>query len=249
MTNKDYIKFYNECLKQHMTIKKYEPVKDYLFTAIKHMECLRIDYPDMSIDDCSKDILRCFSTIMKYKKYDNLNEYIAFLNILKTYYYTYPQLLKTIVLKDKAFEDVHDIELSKNYYNHWIDYLCRLSLHWREKVLDFDGNTRIVNMMKIVAKNGRETLISRNRNTYLEKKSDDYCRFAKNIITELYLCDMDLEYLDNFLYCLFNDYDETMSYLLLNKLIEKQHPGSSYYILVNPLQFLPTFDKPKTIIR
>ena len=55
MTNKDYIKFYNECLKQHMTIKKYEPVKDYLFTAIKHLECLRIDYPDMSIDDCSKE--------------------------------------------------------------------------------------------------------------------------------------------------------------------------------------------------
>ena len=250
MSNEEYLKFYNECLKHHMTIKKYIPVQEYLFNAITYYEKLRRNNPSMYKIDRSKDILRCFSVIMKYREYDNLNEYINFLNMLEPNYFAYTTCLKTIVLKEKGFENYNYKYTPRDYfYSRWIDFLCRLSLNTKNDVLNFEGDSRFVNIMKIVAKNGEEIPNGRSRKTYKETKMQNYCQFATNIITKLYPSDIGLQYLDSFLYYLFNEYDDMMIYLELNKLIEKENPTSPVYNLVKPLETLTTFEKPKKIIR
>lgn len=242
-----YIRFFNECLNHNMILKKYVPVQDYIFKIISFINKQKLINNNEIKIEFSKTILDTFTEIMERNGLEYLDEYIDFLEAVNFGLVEYSSTLLTIIFGKEAFRD--QVGLKDYLYNSHMRKICKYAADKRDNVLLLNGDSRFINLMKIFAKYVRPLPMFGSRKTPLECQSLDFFNIAYSIVNELYLTDIDLKYLDTFLYDLSNNYNHVMSYLELNNLLSTSITSKNVLILNNPLEFIVNYSKEKKIIK
>ena len=111
MSNKQYMDFFDACLNNQMIIKKYEPVKEYLFRIIRFYSTdAAFKYGSFSSDKTIcyskvcfvQNLLSLFTDIMKEKKYQDLHDILTLLFELTYSHDTFLSLFEMIMFQDKC---------------------------------------------------------------------------------------------------------------------------------------------------
>lgn len=221
MSIDEYIKFYNNCVKDRkFRIEKYIPVQDYIIKIFKHYDEIKefrthgvISGPkgkryNRSQLEFIRDLLKLFSRIMKDKKYDNLDEYINLLlenNSIR--WYSFISALTIFVYKDDYPIENENFD---NYYNK-VDKICDL---YRKASISNENNLPIAYMLRIYSqyyKLAREELTDD-----YEDWQFIYIYLAPYIVAEYHLHDYDTNSLEPLLAYVYNNQKEISDYVSMN---------------------------------
>lgn len=243
MSDQDYLNLYYDCLNHHMRIKKYIPVKDKIFKICdydRYQAVINNEYNYTRVDDI-KSLIRVFSKIIHFKKYENLDEYIDFIISLNDYAHYFPQFLNAIIFKNEIYNKA-DSEDANNYY-YYIDCIIESILNDKTVLDDFYGHSRFVELLRLFLKyyDARENLPD-----YERKIRKDYYDIGIGVIGDIYATDVDLSMLDNFLNDLANDYENVLIYLELNGLLRN---SNLYYGINHAYEAIKDYEQNKRLIR
>ena len=242
MINKDYLRFFNECLNHNMTIKKYVPVQDKIFKIIDFCST-KVDLKstqDYKKVKFAKAILKTFSKILDKNRYENLDEYIDFLIYIGIYQSYFADMLNVMVFKDESPNSNR-----ADYYLWYMLTIFSFAENKKDILEDFYGQSRIVSMIKMYYRYFEDPYLY-TLPMDIASKRRDYEGIALGVIADIYDTDLDLSILDSFLNDLVNDYERVMTYLGLNGLLRNYEKT---YGIEYAYETLKQFDKQKRIIR
>ena len=241
MKNVDYHNFYQECLTDNCTIKKYLPVKDYIIKIFKHYEATgQYEYGWYDKDGYSlcrisftRDILSLFSKIMKTNAYENLDLYIDFMLKLDVWYASFPYFLELFLFRERR--DNNDYWAYVNvFYN-----LCGDAIDNSEWINSLITNSREINMFKLFLKYYKNP-----DEHYLTCKEEQIREYYKNTAPEFLACflvsGLDIDCLDKSLDELVYNHDTIIDYFHYNDNFTKEY---------NILELLRRYDNQKQIIK
>ncbi len=212
MKKNDYLLFFNDCLKDNFTIKKYLPFKEQIIKIFKYhyknndLQFLMKTIAKELIIEYVQHLLGVYRRIINEDKIENLDEYVDLLLSIDISYHIFPQALSVLVFKNMRSDNTEYY-----WYLTFIYRICEGVLNNKNKIVNDDSNTRIISIMKTFLKYfQKEDMknINGNKRGSLE--------VSIGMIAEFYLTDLDVSYLDNFLDNIVNDYDNTIAYLELN---------------------------------
>ena len=201
----DYLSYFNYCLKCINIIKKYEPVKEYLFLIFDHYYKFqekekevylgKFREPKYPIKYC-KSVLKVFDRIIDENKFDNLNEYVKFISLLDFIPDSVPPLLETAIFKEKA-----DFE---SYYGNYQFYMNTFA-HGSLFLTDFENynsDLRLVQILKSYYRNfySRYRYCNPEPNTPEWDRRGFYIEIGQFVVGCAYANDVDLNKMDDFLY-------------------------------------------------
>ena len=193
MTDLDYRKMYCECFNKCLTYEKYLPVKDYLYKIIGSFK------EAMSYElDFMRDVIHIFDLIMKENKYDNLNSYIDFLIKIHTPPYEVSDFLEIFLFPEEKIKN------KEQYYISFQEFCHLLNIRFdEEKFNDF----KLDKIAKIYHKY-YQNIPYLGINSESSYKLIYYEKYAPIVLGYFYLQNKPIEYLDNLLCNLVDNYDE-----------------------------------------
>jgi len=211
MFNAYYDNFYQGCLNDKITIKKYIPIKKYLIKLVNYTENLS-KYHTMSKDYktvFTMSLLSLSNIIIGDDNHLKLDEYIDYLIDKEIEPLRLVRYLNLMLYKEKGFKRV-------------TDYLQAFSaIEYDFENLDIEpqeGDHRLIQLIKIFIKHKRDEQIT----TYINS-------FGKRIVADFYKTELDPIYLDT----LFTK--KALNQLLFE--LYKYDKNNKWYQRYTPLEF------------
>ena len=244
MTDMDYINFFNDCLNHNMTIKKYIPIKEYIFKIFDYFKSKdnfnRID--DDSKREFSYNMLKLFDRIIDENKNEDLDEYIDFLIYINANCWSFIDLLNVIVFKEDSYP-----KISIEEYYHYLSIIFDVVIgHNNNEMLEeFYGHSRFSKMTRLFMRNYKNPYDFRNTNYEIAKRNS-YYDIGVGVIGDIYNTDLDLASLELFLHDLVYDYENIMTYLELNGLLRDYE---STYGIEHAYETLKEYDNKKKLLK
>ncbi len=241
MTNKDYYNFYQECLNNNCTIKKYLPVKDYIFKIVNYFENSGVfewgyyDENGISIGRVSfiKNVLGVFSKIMEENRYKDLDLYIDFLIKINPWCDDFAYHLDLFIFKKRR--DNNDF---MSYGGHFVN-MCREVIKNKDYVEALNTDNREINMFKLFLryyKDPNEINLS-----YEEDQIREYYKtVAPSFLACFLLTDLSIDTLCRVLDELVYNQDTIIDYFNYNNDFSKEY---------NTLELLRRYGEEKRIIK
>lgn len=247
MGNNDYERFFKSCLKDKFTIKKYLPFKELIIKIFKYQyKSQQLNYiiktdAKILIIEYVQYLLAAFRRILDEKKTDYLEEIVDYMLLINVPYSIFPGVLNAIIFKNIR----RDKTLFRGY-NHCIFKACEGAMNNPDKVLNDNSNLRIAEIMRTFVKYFNKPVPNNCKSIKEVREVERYYGLVGSIVAEFYLTDLDVSYLDNFLYDFINNYDYVMSYLELNGCIEER---GSYYNIVQAEDLYKNYSGQKGLIK